>query len=131
LQQHRRKQRASEEANCARPGEQAKRRALPGYKGRKKERCKEENGDQQAIAQPEEAKQLSAYLTPFSCRISRSCAGAYAAEVLVLRLRLRWIIHPEVFIFPLKETEFIGITYHTAEKKVKMKSSRKIWQKAA
>src|SRR5579884_3356860 len=48
------------------------------------------------------AKHLSACLAPLFCRISRSCAGAYAAKVLVLRLRLRWIIHPEGFISPLK-----------------------------
>ena len=37
-----------------------------------------------------------------SRRISQSCAGTYAAEVLVLRLRFRWIIHPGEGISPLK-----------------------------
>jgi hypothetical protein len=36
------------------------------------------------------------------CRISQSCAGTYAAEVLVLRLQFRWIIHPGGCISPLK-----------------------------
>jgi hypothetical protein len=30
-----------------------------------------------------------------------TCAGAYAAKALVLRFRLRWIIHPGVFISPV------------------------------
>jgi hypothetical protein len=72
--------------------------ALPGDK----ERCKGEIGNQQTMTQPRGAKHLSACLAPLFCRISQSCAGAYAAEVLVLRLRLRWIIHPEGFISPLK-----------------------------
>ena len=39
-------------------------------------------------------------MAPISRRISQSCAGTYAAEVLVLRLLFRWIIHPEGAHFP-------------------------------
>jgi hypothetical protein len=34
---------------------------------------------------------------------------AYAAKVLVARLRFRWIIHPGIFVSPLKYTEFMKI----------------------
>lgn len=37
---------------------------------------------------------------------------AYAAKVLVARLRLRWIIHPGGFVSPLKYTEFMNRAYH-------------------
>jgi hypothetical protein len=72
---------------------------LPGSKKRKKERREGENGDQPTITQPGEAKRLSA--GTIFCRISQSCAGAYAAKMLVLRFRFRWIIHPGGFISPL------------------------------
>src|ERR1700694_1800177 len=90
------------EANCVKPGERAKGWCATRLQGEEKgERREGENGDQQAITQPGEAKQLSACLAPTSRRISQSCAGAYAAKVLVLRFRFRWIIHPGVLISPL------------------------------
>lgn len=45
-------------------------------------------------------------------RISRFLCRAYAARWLVLRLRLRWIIHPGIFSSRVKQKNIMGAFYY-------------------
>jgi len=99
LWQHRQKQGTNEEANCVKPSERAREMVRSPATRRD---VREKLATSKPRLSPKGRAHLSACLAPLFCRISQSCAGAYAAEVLVLRLRLRWIIHPGVFISPLK-----------------------------
>lgn len=53
-------------------------------------------------------------IAPVFRRISQVLGRAYAARWLVLRLRLRWIIHPGVFSSRVKQKHIMGAFYYRA-----------------
>src|SRR5579885_2026774 len=84
---------------------------LPGHKARERARYARKKVASTDYSSIHKHIELAILMAPVSRRISRFLCRAYAARWLVLRLRLRWIIHPGVFSSRVKQKNFMGAFY--------------------